>query len=182
MAKAKKEVSQEIVDKVGIENLKRIELPLDDNNNEILEVIVSVPDRRTMGQYLKYQNVNPAKAQEILVKNCNLKNSKEKIAIIITGWSKYFGSDKYFYENPYLSDELTELIIEKNFKGIAIDTCSVDKYGKDTNHKKLLENNVWIVENITNCDNLNKTSYSSFFIPLNIEAEASPVRAFLKKD
>ena len=35
MAKAKKEVSQEIVDKVGIENLKRIELPLDDNNNEI---------------------------------------------------------------------------------------------------------------------------------------------------
>ena len=95
---------------------------------------------------------------------------------------KYFGSDKYFYENPYLSDELTELIIEKNFKGIAIDTCSVDKYGKDTNHKRLLENNVWIVENITNCDNLNKTSYSSFFIPLNIEAEASPVRAFLKKD
>ena len=57
MAKAKKEVSQEIVDKVGIENLKRIELPLDDNNNEILEVVVSVPDRRTMGQYLKYQNL-----------------------------------------------------------------------------------------------------------------------------
>ena len=109
-------------------------------------------------------------------------SSPEKIAIIITGWSKYFGSDKYFYENPYLSDELTELIIEKNIKGIAIDTCSVDKYRKDTNHKKLLENNVWIVENITNCDNLNKTSYSSFFIPLNIEAEASPVRAFLKKD
>ena len=48
--------------------------------------------------------------------------------------------------------------------------------------KKLLENNVWIVENITNCDDLNKTNYNSFFIPLNIEAEASPVRAFLKKD
>ena len=76
-------------------------------------------------------NYVESKSKEILVKNCNLKNSKEKIAIIITGWSKYFGSDKYFYENPYLSDELTELIIEKNFKGIAIDTCSVDKYGKD---------------------------------------------------
>lgn len=66
-------------------------------------------------------NYVESKSKEILVKNCNLKNSKEKIAIIITGWSKYFGSDKYFYENPYLSDELTELIIEKNFKGIAID-------------------------------------------------------------
>ena len=130
--------------------------------------------------------INGKKISQLPLKNfigkASINNSKEKIAIIITGWSKYFGSDKYFYENPYLSDELTELIIEKNFKGIAIDTCSVDKYGKDTNHKKLLENNVWIVENITNCDNLNKTSYSSFFIPLNIEAEASPVRAFLKKD
>ena len=118
--------------------------------------------------------------KEISVKN--LKNSTEKIAIIITGWSKYFGSDKYFYENPYLSNELANLIIEKNIKGIAIDTCSVDKYGENTIHKKLLENNIWIVENITNCDNLSKTSYDSFFIPLNINAEASPVRAFLKKD
>ena len=122
------------------------------------------------------------KQKEILVKNCNLKNSTEKIAIIITGWGKYYGSDKYFYENPYISDELADLIIEKNIKGIAIDTCSVDKYGENTIHEKLLKNNIWIVENITNCDNLNKTSYDSFFIPLNIDAEASPVRAFLKKD
>lgn len=79
MAKAvKKEVSQDVIDKVGESNLKRIELPLDDNNNEILEVIVSVPDRRTMGQYLKYQSVNPAKAQEILVKNC-LHTDKDQV-------------------------------------------------------------------------------------------------------
>ena len=32
------------------------------------------------------------RSKEISVKN--LKNSTEKIAIIITGWSKYFGSDK----------------------------------------------------------------------------------------
>lgn len=120
--------------------------------------------------------------KEISIENCNLKNTKEKIAIIITGWNKYFGSDKYFYENPYLSNELANLIIEKNIKGIAIDTCSVDKYGENTIHKKLLENKIWIVENITNCNELNKTSYDSFFIPLNINAEASPVRAFLKKD
>lgn len=79
MAKeAKKEVSQEVIDKVGKDNFRRVELPLDDNNNEVLEVIVSVPDRRTMGQYLKYQNVNPAKAQEILVKNC-LHTDKDQV-------------------------------------------------------------------------------------------------------
>ncbi len=79
MSKAiKKEVSQEVIDKNGVNNLKRIELPLDDNNNEMLEVIVSVPDRRTMGQYLKYQSVNPAKAQEILIKNC-LHTDKDQV-------------------------------------------------------------------------------------------------------
>ena len=69
----KKQVSQEVIERVGgVERLQRIELPLDDDGNDSLEVIVCVPDRRTMGQYLKYQNNNPAKAQEILVKNCLL--------------------------------------------------------------------------------------------------------------
>lgn len=78
MSKNKKEVAQEVIDKVGANNLRRIELPLDENDNDVLEVIVSVPDRRTMGQYLKYQNQNPAKAQEILVKNC-LHTDKDQV-------------------------------------------------------------------------------------------------------
>ncbi len=64
----------------GKENLRRIELPLDDNNNEALEVIVKVPDRRTMGEYMKWQNSNPAKAQDILVKNCVLTSKEEILA------------------------------------------------------------------------------------------------------
>lgn len=74
----KKVVSEDIIQEFGIENLKRIELPLDDNGTDFLEVIVSVPNRRVMGQYLKYQNVNPAKAQEILVKGC-LHTDKDQV-------------------------------------------------------------------------------------------------------
>lgn len=134
--------------------------------------------------FIGLSSVNYIKSErkEILVKDCNLKNSKEKIAIIITGWGNYFGSEKYFYENPYLSDELADLIIEKNIKGIAIDTCSVDKYGENKIHKKLLKNNIWIVENLANCDKLKKDKYQAYFIPLNIASEASPVRAFVKKE
>lgn len=73
MAKEVKKLSEDQIKVAGgAEMLRRVELPLDDNGDDILEVIVCVPDRRTMGQYLKYQNVNPAKAQEILVKNCLL--------------------------------------------------------------------------------------------------------------
>lgn len=70
MAKVKKEVSQEVIEKVGgIEYLSRAFLK-DEVKKIDLEVIVSVPDRTTLGEYMKYAQVNPKKAQEILVKNC----------------------------------------------------------------------------------------------------------------
>jgi hypothetical protein len=81
MAKEIKKLSEDQVRAAGgAEMLRRVELPLDDNSDEILEVVVCVPDRRTMGQYLKYQNANPAKAQEILVKNCLLTDKDQVLA------------------------------------------------------------------------------------------------------
>lgn len=80
MAKDIKLSEEQIKAAGGEKNLRRVELPLDDLGNESLEVVVCVPDRRTMGQYLKYQSVNPAKAQEILVKNCLLSHKDEVLA------------------------------------------------------------------------------------------------------
>ncbi|AMO19226.1 hypothetical protein [Flavobacterium columnare] len=81
MAKEVKKLSEDQIKAAGgAEMLRRVELPLDDNSDEVLEVVVCVPDRRTMGQYLKYQNANPAKAQEILVKNCLLTDRDQVLA------------------------------------------------------------------------------------------------------
>ncbi len=80
MAKEKKIISEELIAKHRQKNIRRVELPLDDNGDEALEVIVAVPDRRTMAQYLKFQNVNPGKAQEILVKNCLLTDKEQVLA------------------------------------------------------------------------------------------------------
>ncbi|REH00271.1 hypothetical protein [Flavobacterium aquicola] len=77
----KKQVSQEVIERVGgVERLQRIELPLDDDGNDFIEVIVCIPTRATMGEYLKYNNVNPAKAQDILVKNCLLTDKEQVLA------------------------------------------------------------------------------------------------------
>lgn len=72
MSKEQKTVSKETIEKIGEKNLRRLELPTNDLGTEHIEVIACIPDRRVMGQYLKFQNVNPAKAQEILIKNCIL--------------------------------------------------------------------------------------------------------------
>lgn len=116
-----------------------------------------------------------------VLKNNEFKNRLEKIVIINTGWSKYWNSDKYFYDYPTPSFEFIQYLIENNIKGIAIDTCSVDKIGENENHKALLENNIWIAENIANSEKLVKDRYEGYFIPLKIEAEASPIRAFVKE-
>lgn len=73
MSTNKKTVSPETIQKAGGEkNLRVLELPTNDLGTQTIEVIACVPSRQVMGQYLKHQSVNPAKAQEILVKNCIL--------------------------------------------------------------------------------------------------------------
>jgi hypothetical protein len=81
MANNQKTVSKETIERVGGEkNLRRLELPTNDLGTENIEIIACVPDRRVMGQYLKYQSTNPAKAQEILVKNCVLTDLEQVLA------------------------------------------------------------------------------------------------------
>lgn len=125
--------------------------------------------------------IGKAKVIESNEKTIDASEPLEEIVIINTGWSKHWGSASYFVDYPHLSFEFSERLIEENVKGIAIDTCSVDKHGMDEIHRNLLKNNIWIVENIANSDRLKGKCYKSYFIPLKIEAEASPVRAFVKE-
>jgi len=110
-------------------------------------------------------------------------NSKglEKIIILNTNSYHNWGEDSYFTNNPYLSKEVANFFIENEISGIAIDTCSVDKFGENTIHKRLLKNNIWIVENLRNLDKVKKSVHYSYFIPLNIDAEASYVRVLLEE-
>lgn len=78
MLKNKKTLSAETIAKVGGEkNLRR--LTLKDENEQEVEVIVSVPDRTTIGEYLKFANTNPLKSQEILINNCLVSENKEQV-------------------------------------------------------------------------------------------------------
>lgn len=60
-----------------------------------------------------------------------------------------------------------------------IDIPSPDKFGNSQIHKTLLENNINIIENLNNTHLLSKNKYTAYFIPLNIESEASFVRALV---
>ena len=77
---------------------------------------------------------------------------------------------------------LADWLIEKRVKAVGIDSMSVDLLDSSENevHKKLLQNEIVIFENLSNNLRLLVGKPAIFFgMPLRLErAEASPVRAF----
>jgi len=164
---------------------------LENNKNKYLKNTSNHYLKNNENDYLKNNEFNYLKNKEIKVKdieninlqktnNKNKKSGLEKIIILDTNWHNYFNRNEYFYKNPYLSKEFTKYLIENEINTIAIDTCSVDKYGNSKIHKLLLKNEINIIENLTNTNKLTENKYKAYFIPMKINAEASFVRAFVE--
>lgn len=100
--------------------------------------------------------------------------------IFYTGWSKKWGSEKYFGNFPVLSKELADKLAWSNIKGIGLDVISIDPVDStDTrNHKIVLGSGKIIIENLTNLEQLLSKEFTFSCFPLNIkDGDGSPVRA-----
>ena len=99
------------------------------------------------------------------------------IVLLFTGWDSFYGKEEYYNNHPIVSEELAELLIKKKIKMLGMDMPSPDNHEYNI-HKKLFENEIFILENLTN---LNKLLYNEeiqvFAQPLKIQGEASLVRA-----
>lgn len=106
----------------------------------------------------------------------------EKVDFLLlhTGWSKYWGSKRYFSNYPVLSIEAAAWLTSFQLKGVGLDTISADP--ADTVdypvHKILLQKNMIIVENLTNLSALSVSLFEFCCFPLKfVESDGSPVRA-----
>lgn len=101
--------------------------------------------------------------------------------LLMTGWSKYWDSDKYFDDFHFLTEEAAEWLTSFNLKGIGIDAISIDDMKTTTFpiHHKLFKHNMIVIENLTNLELINKEeSFIFSCLPLKYEnADGSPVRA-----
>jgi len=117
--------------------------------------------------------------------NKNRKNADESEFLVFrTGWDKYWGQDKYFEDFPFIDDEVAEYIVTSNKKGVGLDTISLDPVGSLNFHKKLFkENEIVIIENLTNLESLGNDIFTLFALPLKYEnADGSPIRAVAVQD
>jgi arylformamidase len=100
--------------------------------------------------------------------------------LLNTGWHRHWGDDRYFVDYPVLSVDAALWLAGLGFRGIGVDTASVD--GGDATeyavHHAFLSRDMIIVENLTNLAALPGTGFTFAAFPLRIDrADGSPVRA-----
>jgi arylformamidase len=100
--------------------------------------------------------------------------------LLHTGWYLKWGTDAYFKEYPVLTAAASRWLAGFPLKGIGVDMISVDRTNTNTYpiHRIFLQNEILIVENLTNLSELPDKIFSFFCFPLKIkDADGSPVRA-----
>jgi len=100
--------------------------------------------------------------------------------LLHTGWYLKWGRDDYFKEYPVLTSAAARWLAGFPLKGIGVDMISVDRTDTDTYpiHRVFLQNEILIIENLTNLSELPDKIFSFFCFPLKIkDADGSPVRA-----
>ncbi|KIX14243.1 cyclase family protein [Dethiosulfatarculus sandiegensis] len=107
-------------------------------------------------------------------------NETVDFVLFNSGWSEYWGHEKYLQGFPVLSVSALEWLIAKGIKGLGVDTISVDPMDclSHLNHKLLLKANIMIFENLTNLDRLPNRDFIFSALPLPFSTgDGSPVRA-----
>jgi len=100
--------------------------------------------------------------------------------VLHTGWSRHWGSDRYFSDFPVLTSEAADWLSRFRLKGIGVDAISVDRVesGDYANHLHLLRNDTLIIENLTRLDAVPIRRFLFSAFPLKFQnADGAPVRA-----
>lgn len=129
---------------------------------------------------LNFANI---KSQTIGIKELEAQQDTIKqvdFLLIHTGWSQYWGTEKYFSDYPVLSLDAADWLSRFGLRGFGLDTISADE--ADTQyfpvHKAFLRNDTIIIKNLTNLEKLPCNQFIFSCFPLSFEdADGSPVRA-----
>ncbi len=104
--------------------------------------------------------------------------SANSTVLLYTGHAAYYGRPEYFSDHPILDMDLCRLLISNNIRMVGMDMPSPDRFPFEI-HKTLLENRIFIIENLTNLDKLLAPDIENFEVialPLKIKADSSIAR------
>ncbi len=101
------------------------------------------------------------------------------IVLFYTGHDSKYGSEEYFTSHPVIDTKLAEFLVSRKIKMTGFDLPSPDNEPYPV-HKLLLENDIMIIENLTNLENLIDKEFEIYAFPLNIKSDSSISRVAAK--
>lgn len=128
-----------------------------------------------------HKNSNQMITSHDIIHNSEYEIKPKDTVVFSTGWENQIKEkDKYMKNNPGLSKDAAEYLVEKKVNAVAIDSPSID-IGTDNEfvaHKTLLSNQILVVENLCNLNRINNAKFTLLITPLKlVRASGSPIRA-----
>jgi kynurenine formamidase len=93
--------------------------------------------------------------------------------VIHTGWSTFWESGQYYIDFPLITSDAAEyLVLEKNISFLGADAPFSNEV-----QQVILEHDRFLIENLTNLDQINLNRFFLIALPLNIySSDAAPAR------
>lgn len=104
-----------------------------------------------------------------------------RAVLVLTGWSRHFGTPAYASGHPYLAEDAARYLVDAGAMLVGIDSLNID----DTTdrhrpvHSTLLRADVPVCEHLTQLDELPTTGFRFSAVPVAVEGVGTfPVRAW----
>jgi len=127
------------------------------------------------------KNSNETITSDDIIRNSEYGIREKDTVVFSTGWENQIKEkDNYIKNNPGLSKDAAEYLVEKKVNAVGIDCPSID-IGTDSGfiaHKTLLSNQILVVENLCNLYRFNNDKFMLLITPLKLTGiSGSPIRA-----
>ena len=144
----------------------------------------SFPAEQFVGKGLAIDCTDLEEGQKITMKHIENKREKADAAEFIlfhTGWDKLWGTDAYYGNYPYITEEVADYLIQEKKKGVGLDVIGLDPISDEnlSLHRKVLsETDMVIIENLKNLDMVGEELFTFCALPLKFKnSDGAPVRA-----
>ena len=110
-------------------------------------------------------------------------DARGKAVLIHTGWDRFWRTDAYFADHPFLTEEAARILIEGGATFVGIDSYNIDDTRIRTRpvHTLLLGADIPIGEHLTNLGALPDRAFRFSAVPPKIHGMGTfPVRAYAR--
>jgi kynurenine formamidase len=109
------------------------------------------------------------------------KADKAEFILFYTGWDSRWGTNSYFGDYPYITEEVADYLINSRKKGVGLDVIGIDPIadGNLAIHRRIFsETDMVVIENLTSLGEIGSELFTFCAFPIKFDdSDGAPVRA-----